>query len=82
MIGRALPDDLCARLLAARPGYPGDPSCGANLRLPIPGWMLRDMPFYDPLWAAFADRHLQADVPRRVARIFRAHWPDEYSHLL
>lgn len=75
VIEEALPDDLCRRLIETRPPISPPPSRPAN-RTAIPAWMLMDLPHYDPVWHAFAKRHIQPDILRKIRRVFNDDWPD------
>ena len=70
----ALPEDLCAHLIATRP--PSAPSKREGVRIAYPAWMLQSIPSYDPAWAALAVRHIRADNLSTIRRLFRDHWHD------
>ena len=78
VVENALPEHLCAHLIASRPDT-GTTSNAEGRRIPIPAWMLTSLEFYDPAWAAMADRHTQPDVLRKVRNAFADHW---HGHLI
>jgi hypothetical protein len=74
VIRDALPDDLCARLIATRPPISPPPKREA-VRTAIPAWMLQGLDLFDPAWRALATRHVRPDILRRVHAVFAEHWP-------